>query len=71
VFGERGGVAERVWASIYIYILYETHTNWWAGEKWADKAGAKSEGGCTYNNDAVFDFPSTPWGSIHVHGGVV
>ena len=75
----RGGGTERVWACIYLYILYDTHTNWWTGEKRADKAGVKSEGGCTCNNeggctcnnDTVFDFPRTPWRSIRVHGCVV
>jgi len=68
-----GGGSPSECGRVYIYtrIQYDTHTNWWTGCKRADKASAKSEGGCTCNNDAVFDFPSTPWGSIYVHGGVV
>jgi len=40
---------------VYIYIENDTHSNWRTGEECADRAGAKSEGGCTYGNDAVFD----------------
>jgi len=47
------------------------HTHWWTGEERADPAGAKSEGGCPYGNDAVFDFPTTPWGSIHADHCVI
>jgi hypothetical protein len=45
---------------VYIYMPYDTHTHWRTGEERADPAGAKCEGGCTYGNDAVFDFPTTP-----------
>jgi len=52
-------------------MQYDAHTNWQKGEDGADRAGAKSAAVSTYDNDAFFDFPSTPWGSMYARGGVV
>ena len=41
-------------------MQYDTHTNWWIGEERTDRAGAKSAAARTYDDDAIFDFPSTP-----------
>jgi len=56
---------------VYVFVQYDTRTNWRTGEERADRAGVKSEGGCTYGNDAVFDFPSTPCENIHAADGVI
>jgi len=52
-------------------MQYDTHTNWRTEEERADRAGAKSAVARTYNDDAFFDFPSTPWGSIYARGGMI
>jgi hypothetical protein len=54
----------------YIHI---THTNWQTGEERTGKGGAKSAAARTYDDDddAFFDFPSTPWGSVYTRGGVI
>ena len=58
-------------ACVYVYMQYDTHKNWRRGEERVGSAGVKSEGGCTYGNDAFFDFRSTLWGSIHADDGVI
>jgi hypothetical protein len=51
-------------------MQYDTHSNWWTGEEWADRACAKSAAAGTYDDDAFFDFPNTPWGRIYARGSV-
>ena len=51
-------------------MQYDTHTHWPTEEEWADGAGAKSAVARTYNDEAFFDVPSTPCGSIYARGGV-
>jgi len=52
-------------------MQYDTRTNWRTGQEQADRAGAKSAVTRTYNDDAFFDFLSTPWGSVYARGGVL
>jgi len=47
------------------------YKHWQAGEERADRAGAKSAVARTYDDDAVFDFQSTPCGSFHAQSGAV
>ena len=67
-WGGRGGQRARV--CVCIHMQYDTHSNWWTGEEWADRACAKSAAAGTYDDDAFFDFPNTPWGSIYARGSV-
>jgi len=60
-----GGLVTRVCACTYIYNM--VHTQIGGQEKKGQiEPVQKVRRGCTYGNDTVFDFPSTPWGSIHV-----
>ena len=54
-----------------IYMQYDTYTSWRTGEERAARAGAKSAAARTYDNDAFFDFQSTPWGSVYARCGVI
>ena len=52
-------------------MQYDANTNWRTGQERADRAGAKSVVARTYNDDAFFDFTSTPWGKMYARGGVI
>jgi len=52
-------------------MQYDTYTSWRTGEERAARAGAKSAAARTYDNDAFFDFQSTPWGSVYARCGVI
>jgi len=66
------GVSERVCACRHICTYAILHTlSWQTGEERADRVGAKSEGGGTFDYDTVFDFSSTPWASVHADAGVI
>jgi len=52
-------------------MQYDRHTHWWTGEEREYRAGAKSVAARTFDDDAVFDFPSVPCGSTHEYGGVI
>jgi len=65
------GGAHRTRVYVYIRMQYDTHTYWRKGEERADRGGAKSAVARTYNDDACFEFPSTPWESIYARDGVI
>jgi len=72
VFVFWGGGSPNECGRVYMYTHNMIHTQIGGQEKNGRiKPVQRVRGGCTYDNDTVFDFPSTPRGSIHVHGGVV
>jgi len=66
-----GGGAHRTRVCANMHMQYDTYTNRRTGEERAGRAGAKSAVAPTYNDDAFFDVPSTPWGSIYARGDVI